>query len=136
MEHVPEGLIQELEFRTSRSGGSGGQHVNKVATKVELVFNIMQSAVLSDTQKLKLTERLANRLDKSGNLHVVSQESRSQLFNRETAIEKFLTVIGRALLVPKTRKPTRIPKSIIAKRLDQKKRTAEKKSARRRPFTD
>ncbi|WP_129714464.1 alternative ribosome rescue aminoacyl-tRNA hydrolase ArfB [Pedobacter sp. SYP-B3415] len=136
MEQVPEAILQEIQFKTSRSSGSGGQHVNKVSTKVELIFNLEGSVALSATQKERLRLRLAHRLDKEGNLHVVSQESRSQLANKETAVEKFLNMISRALIVPATRKPTRIPKAVIARRLDYKKRTADKKSTRRKPSID
>lgn len=133
---VKEDLMKEITFKTSRSGGKGGQHVNKVSTKVELIFNIGNSTLFSDTQKLLLIEKLSRKLDSEGNLHIVSQEDRSQLANKENAIEKTLITLKKALHVQKKRKPTKIPKSIIEKRLNTKLVTSSKKENRKRPELD
>lgn len=122
-----------LTFKTSRSGGKGGQHVNKVSSKVEVVLHIPSAAFLSDEEKALLMTRLAHRLDTNGNLHVIAQEDRSQLVNKETAVEKLLAILEKALKVDKPRKPTKIPRSVIRKRLENKHSTALKKEMRKRP---
>ncbi len=128
-----DNLLKEVTFKTSRSGGSGGQNVNKVSTKVELIFNIANSIVFTDAQKVLLTEKLAGKLDSEGNLHVVSQEDRSQLSNKENAIEKTIVMLTKALLVQKKRKPTKVPKSVIQKRLANKSVNSLKKDNRKKP---
>jgi len=127
-----EELIKEVIFKTSRSGGKGGQHVNKVSSKVELVFNIENSSILSDEQKGLLQERLTNRLDSEGNIHIVSQEDRSQLLNKQRTLIKFVDLITKCLHVQKKRKPTKIPKAVIEKRLTNKLLTSQKKKDRKR----
>ena len=126
-------LLEHVIFKTSRSGGKGGQHVNKVSSKVEVILNIPAATFLSDDEKVLMTNRLAHRLDKDGNLHVIAQEDRSQLANKETAIEKLQLLIVSTLKVEKPRKPTKVPKAIIRKRLDNKHSTALKKEMRKRP---
>lgn len=133
---VKEDFIKEVTFRTSRSGGKGGQNVNKVSTKVELVFNISGSLLFSDAEKSLLAEKLEGKLDSEGNLHVVSQKDRSQLANKENAIEKALIILAKALHVQKKRKPTKVPKSVVEKRLDSKSETSAKKESRKRPPLD
>ncbi len=133
---MKEDFIKEITFKTSRSGGKGGQNVNKVSTKVELIFNIDHSALFSDTEKLLLVDKLSGKLDSEGNLHVVSQKDRSQLANKENAIEKAIIMLSKALHVPKKRKPTKIPKSVIQKRLDSKLVISVKKERRKRPDLD
>lgn len=133
---VKEDFIKEVTFRTSRSGGKGGQNVNKVSTKVELVFNISGSLLFSDAEKSLLAEKLEGKLDSEGNLHVVSQKDRSQLANKENAIEKALIILAKALHVQKKRKPTKVPKSVVEKRLDSKSATSAKKESRKRPPLD
>ena len=122
-----------LTFKTSRSGGKGGQHVNKVSSKVEVVLHIPSAAFLPDEARALLMTRLAHRLDTNGNLHVIAQEDRSQLVNKETAVEKLLAILEKALKVDKPRKPTKIPRSVIRKRLENKHSTALKKEMRKRP---
>ncbi|MGF1925818.1 MAG: alternative ribosome rescue aminoacyl-tRNA hydrolase ArfB [Bacteroidia bacterium] len=129
-------LIKEVNFKTSRSGGKGGQNVNKVSTKVEVVFNISKSLLFTEAEKLILTEKLAARLDSDGNMHVVSQAHRSQLDNKEDAITKTIKILTKLLQVPKKRKPTKVPKSIIAKRLAGKSIRSIKKESRKRPIID
>lgn len=130
---VKEDLIKEITFKTSRSGGKGGQNVNKVSTKVELIFNINNSAFFSDAEKLLLAEKLEGKLDSEGNLHIVSQKDRSQLANKEDAIEKTLIILTKALHIQKKRKPTKIPKSVIEKRLENKSVQSVKKESRKKP---
>ena len=127
-----EELIKEVIFKTSRSGGKGGQHVNKVSSKVELVFNIENSSILFDEQKGLLQERLTNRLDSEGNIHIVSQEDRSQLLNKQRTLIKFVDLLTKCLHVQKKRKPTKIPKAVIEKRLTNKLLTSQKKKDRKR----
>lgn len=131
-----EELTKELTFKTSRSGGKGGQNVNKVSSKVELIFNIQQSIFFTEEQKNLLTERLAGRLDTEGNLHIISQEDRSQLLNKQRTILKLVDLLTRSLHVQKKRKPTKTPKSVIEKRLSNKSVIASKKENRKRPSID
>lgn len=126
-------LLENVTFKTSRSGGKGGQHVNKVSSKAEVILNIPAAAFLSDEEKTLLMSRLAHRLDTGGNLHVIAQEDRSQLANKETAIEKLEILIANALKIEKPRKATKVPKAVIRKRLENKQSTALKKEMRKRP---
>ena len=126
-----EEILRSAVFKTSRSGGKGGQNVNKVSSKVELVFDIENFAFFSEEQKTLLKERLQNRLDSEGLLHIVSQEDRSQLLNKEKTIAKLIDLLKRSLIVQKKRKPTKIPKGVIEKRLKNKASTAEKKKNRK-----
>ena len=126
-------LLKELIFKTSRSGGKGGQNVNKVSSKVEIIFNVMNSALLSQDQKALIVEKLTNRLDSEGNLHVVSQEDRSQFLNKQRSVAKLLNLLAQALLVQKKRKPTLVPASVVRKRLTNKAVHGQKKANRSRP---
>ena len=126
-------ILKIVVFKTSRSGGSGGQHVNKVSTKVELIFDIEKASFFTDEEKLRLKERLISRLDNEGLLHVVSQEERSQLLNKQRATLKLLAILKSGLQVPRKRKPTRIPRAVKEKRLTNKSILARKKEARKRP---
>jgi len=128
-----EELAKEVVVKTSRSGGKGGQNVNKVSSKVELIFNIANSAFFNDEQKILLQERLASRLDAEGNLHMVSQEERSQLLNKQRALLKLNNLLSKSLWVQKKRKPTKIPRSVIEKRLQNKSARSEKKKSRKSP---
>ena len=131
-----EELIKELTFKTSRSGGKGGQNVNKVSSKVELIFNPQNSLLFTDDEKVLLLERLVNRLDNEGNLHIVSQEDRSQLLNKQRTVIKLVKLLTQCLQVEKKRKPTKIPKAVIAKRLNNKAIISSKKENRKKPGFD
>lgn len=126
-------LLKSVIFKTSRSGGKGGQNVNKVSTKVELVINIAENPIFSEKQKELLLEKLANRLDTEGNLHVVSQEDRSQLLNKERTIIKLMDILKKALHQPKKRKATKPTKASKEARLLSKQSKAFKKENRKKP---
>lgn len=128
-----DALIQELTFKAVRSSGAGGQHVNKVSSKIELAFNLSESLVLSDLQKERLLKKLSSRLTKDHVLILQSDESRSQHKNKELAIKRFLDLIESGLKVPKKRIPTKIPKSVIKKRLKSKRKLSDKKANRKKP---
>lgn len=126
-------ILQELTFKAIRSSGSGGQHVNKVSSKVELTFNLKESSVFNDVQKNRLLFKLKNRLTKDGILILQCGESRSQHKNKEIIVKRFIEILKNALKVPKKRRPTKIPKSVIKKRLKQKRHLSEKKAGRKKP---
>ncbi|HJP63811.1 MAG TPA: alternative ribosome rescue aminoacyl-tRNA hydrolase ArfB, partial [Mucilaginibacter sp.] len=109
-------LQKEVIYKTSRSGGKGGQNVNKVSTKVELLFDIERSALFSDDEKQHLLAKLQSRLNRDGHLQVMSEEERSQYLNKERAIEKLLLILTKALHQPKKRKATKPSKAMIAAR--------------------
>lgn len=131
-----DALILELRFKAVRSSGSGGQHVNKVASKVELSFNLPKSEVLSDLQKKRLLNKLDHRLTKDQIFILQCDESRSQHRNKELVIKRFLDLIKDGLKVPKKRIPTKISKSAIRKRLKSKRQLSDKKANRRKPEVD
>ncbi len=120
----------ELSFRTSRSGGPGGQNVNKVESKVELLFDVRNSASLTDKERHIIFDRLGNKIDSDGILHISSQISRSQLENREIVVSQFIRVLRIALKPVKKRVPTRPTKTSREKRLKKKKITGERKKMR------
>ncbi|MFH2095675.1 MAG: alternative ribosome rescue aminoacyl-tRNA hydrolase ArfB [Bacteroidota bacterium] len=127
---------QEFIFRTSRSSGPGGQHVNKTSTKVELRFNVSESRLLSVNEKQIIMEKLAGRISNEGFLIITSQSERSQLLNKEKTIEKFYSLLEKALKPVKKRKAIKLPEALKEKRLQEKKIKAEKKSLRKNPETD
>jgi len=128
-----EAILHELTFKAIRSSGSGGQHVNKVSSKVELTFNLSESLLFDDDQKERLLSKLQHRLTKEGVLILQCGESRSQHKNKEIIIKRFLVLIKDTLKVPKKRKPTKVPKSVIKKRLKSKRKQSEKKVNRQKP---
>ena len=125
---IPE---TDVTFTTARSSGPGGQHVNKTETKVTLIFDLDGTTALDERQKDQVRERLASRVSKSGALRVSSQRHRSQKANRDATIERFATLLGEALTPQRQRKPTRVPPKAKKLRLEEKRRTAEKKKGRR-----
>ncbi|MFD2725051.1 alternative ribosome rescue aminoacyl-tRNA hydrolase ArfB [Hyunsoonleella rubra] len=131
-----EALIKELGFKGIKSSGSGGQHVNKTASKVELTFNLLESSVLKDAQKELLQKRLQSRLTKENVLILQCGESRSQYRNKEIVTQRFLGLMRANLVEEKERIPTKTPKSVIKKRLKNKRKQAEKKANRKRPDVD
>ena len=124
---IPE---DELRFTASRSGGPGGQQVNKQSTRVTLWFDVANSESLSAAQKRRVFERLATRINKRGILRVVSQKTRSQALNRIAAMERFADLVRTALKRSKRRKPTRIPASVRQRRLEEKSRRGRLKRDR------
>jgi len=129
-----EQLIKELNFKAIRSSGPGGQHANKVSSKIELTFDLEASVALSDNEKLVLFKKIANRLTKDNLLILFCDESRSQHKNKEIAKNRFVEIIKKGLVIPKKRKATKPSKASVRKRLDSKKKTSEKKTSRKKPF--
>lgn len=125
----------ELHFSASRSSGPGGQHVNKVSTKMELRFHVASSALLSEEEKELIAEKLANRINAAGELVLVSQSERSQIQNKEKVTEKFYTLVVRALTPRKKRKVTKPSRASREERLEIKRQLSEKKERRRSPGT-
>ncbi|HVX87584.1 MAG TPA: alternative ribosome rescue aminoacyl-tRNA hydrolase ArfB [Gemmatimonadales bacterium] len=123
---------QELTYRATRSGGPGGQHVNKTSSRVELTWSVATTTALGPELRARALQRLANRLDGDGVLRLVSDRTRSQLLNKEDVTERFAEVLRAALTLPKARKATKVSKAVKARRLDAKKRHGAKKADRRR----
>lgn len=125
-------LIKECIFKTSRSGGAGGQNVNKVESKVELWFNISESEKLTEEEKMILLYKLHKKLEKETTIHLQEQSERTQLKNKDLVKDKFYKLILQGFKVSKTRKPTKVSKAVKAKRLDNKKAKSETKQLRRK----
>ena len=126
-------LLSEIKFKAVRSSGAGGQNVNKVSSKVVLTFDLANSKAFSDEEKILLEQKLTNRLSSESVLILNCDEDRSQLKNKEIIVKRFLELIKNALILPKIRKSTKIPKSAIRKRLKNKKSLSEIKQNRKRP---
>ena len=122
--------LSEVEFRASRSSGPGGQHANVTASRVEAVFEIANSAALTDEQKRRLASRHGERVT------AIAQDARSQARNRELALERLREKLAAGLEVPRDRHPTRPSRAARERRLETKRRTAERKRARRQPPID
>jgi ribosome-associated protein len=138
LEITPELLVplHELDYRATRSGGPGGQHVNTSSTRIELWWNVRSSLALSEDQRARLLERLSNRLDGMGRLRVVASDSRSQLRNRDAATERLRELVATALVVRKPRKRTKPSRAAKAARLERKRRRSALKRDRRTPPHD
>ena len=126
----------ELDVKATRSSGAGGQHVNKTSSRIEIVWNVRDSRVLTDEQRSMLMERLASRISTDGAIRIVASEMRSQKQNRERAEIRLAETITRALTPRKKRKPTRRPRSADEARLASKKLQSKKKRDRRRDTAD
>ena len=121
----------ELQYRASRAGGAGGQHVNTSSTRIELLWNLATSQALDEAARARVSTKLASRLDGEGNLRVVSSARRSQAQNREAAEERLAELVRGALAVPRRRKPTRPTRAAKEARLGQKRKRSETKRQRR-----
>ena len=126
---------EEVRFATSRSSGPGGQNVNKVETRVTLLFDLDASSSFDAAQKGRIRRRLASRINRAGLLRVTSQRHRTQAANRQAAAERFVELLTAALARRKTRRPTATPAAAKRRRLEDKKRRAKLKETRRLPET-
>ncbi len=131
-----ERILQELNFQAIRSSGAGGQHVNKVSSKVVLHFNLDTSLGLTPKEKARIVQKLAHRLTKENILLLQCEESRSQHKNKELVIKRFFKLLSDSLKVPKKRKKTKPTKAAVEKRLQSKRKAALKKISRKRPDAD
>jgi ribosome-associated protein len=129
-------VLSEVKYKALRSSGAGGQNVNKVSSKVVLTFDLQNSQAFSDEEKLLLETNLQNRLTADLILILNCDEDRSQFKNKEIVTKRFLDIIKKGLYVPKERKPTKIPKAVIRKRIKDKKNISEIKQSRRKPNLD
>lgn len=125
---------KELSFKTSRSSGAGGQNVNKVETSVTVLWKVMASELFNDAQKALIQEKLKNRINADGFLFLTVSESRTQLMNKNKAIEKITEIVNKALIIPKKRTATKPSRAQKQKRLDSKKKLSDKKENRRFKF--
>ncbi|RFZ85641.1 aminoacyl-tRNA hydrolase [Mucilaginibacter terrenus] len=127
-------LQKEVSYKTSRSGGKGGQNVNKVSTKVELLFDVNASALFTDEEKALINQKLQSRFNKDGLVQVVCDEERSQFLNKEIALERLVVLLTTALIRPKVRKAVKVSRAAKLARLDNKKAHSDKKAGRRNNF--
>lgn len=123
----------ELSWSASRASGPGGQHVNKTSSRVTLAWSVVESAVLDETQRARLLEKLAARLTQSGVLQIHAEDARSQLRNREIAAERLAELVAAALRRPKARRPTRPSRGVTERRLKAKKARSDRKANRKSP---
>ena len=131
-----ESILKELHFKAIRSSGAGGQHVNKVSSKIELIFDLENSSSLSDPEKELLKSKLSSKLTNQNKLVLFCDATRSQHRNKETAIKRFLELMKTNLIRPKKRRPTKPSKSSIRKNAEGKKKIAKKKALRKKPTLD
>ncbi len=127
-----EKIISELTFKAVRSSGAGGQNVNKVSSKVVLTFDLNLSQALSEEEKERLTTKLKSKLTQDNILILNCDEDRSQLKNKAIVTKRFLELITKSLVIPKKRKPTTVPKSVVEKRLKDKSVASEIKQNRKK----
>jgi ribosome-associated protein len=128
-----EKIVSELSYKAVRSSGAGGQNVNKVSSKVVLTFDLKNSKGMSDPEKVLIETKLVSRLTSDSILILTCDEDRSQFRNKEIVTKRFLDLIKKALIIPKERKPTKISKSAIRKRIKIKKIVSEIKKTRKKP---
>jgi len=131
-----QAILSEVKYKAVRSSGAGGQNVNKVSSKVVLTFDLHNSLMLSEEEKLVLETNLRHRLTSDLILILNCDEDRSQLKNKEIVTKRFLDILKKGLYVPKERKPTKIPKAAIRKRIKDKKNISDIKQSRRKPNLD
>ena len=131
--NIDRDFQREFEFQFARSGGPGGQHINKTETKVELRFHVENSTLLSDEEKSLIRNKLGNKINDEGYLQIFVQEYRSQLKNKETAQERFYELLTTALKKEKKRIRTRPTRKSVESRILNKKRQSEKKQTRSKP---
>ena len=129
-------IITELTYKAVRSSGAGGQNVNKVSSKVVLSFDLQNSQALSQEEKELISVKLSSRLTSESILILNCDEDRSQLKNKAIVTKRFLELLKNALIIPKVRKATKIPKSVIRKRIKDKKNISEVKNNRKKPNLD
>lgn len=130
---IPAG---ELTFRATRAGGPGGQHVNTSSTRIELLWDVTHSSVITEEERSRLLEKLAARLDAAGMVRVVASDRRSQAQNKDAAAERLAKIVRQALVVPRKRRATRPTAASREQRLSEKRRRSEQKRDRRRDFDD
>ncbi|MCL9806045.1 aminoacyl-tRNA hydrolase [Flavobacterium amniphilum] len=130
---VEEIILSELEYKAVRSSGAGGQNVNKVSSKVVLSFNLNISKGLTEEEKEWLIAKLGKKLSQENILLLTCEEDRSQRKNKETVTKKLFDLLQKALVKPKARKETKVPKGVKEKRLNEKKNNSEIKNSRRKP---
>lgn len=131
MDFMKDQLMPQVTYKASRSGGKGGQHVNKVSSKAELNFDFQASDLFTEEEKNRIAEKLMNRMTASKQIQVISDEERSLILNKERALEKLVVIIKNALFIQKARKKTKPKKSSIENRLKEKHQQALKKLSRR-----
>lgn len=129
-------ISPEIRFKTARSGGKGGQHVNKVETMVEAYWHIEKSSLIPEEQKAWLKEKLSNKITSDGFLLLKSQSERTQLGNKEDVVKKMNQLVNKALIKPKLRKATKPSKESKEKRIEAKKKTSAVKHLRKKPAHD
>jgi ribosome-associated protein len=129
-------LQKEITYKTSRSGGKGGQNVNKVSSKVELLFSVDNSALFNNEEKELINLKLQSRFNKDGLIQVICDEERSQYLNKEKAVERLVILLTRALHQPKIRKATKVSKAAKMARLENKRLNAAKKVNRKNTFEE
>src|ERR1700749_2217349 len=129
-------IQKEITYKTSRSGGKGGQNVNKVSSKVELLFSVDNSLLFTEEEKALLNDKLQSRFNKDGLVQVICDEERSQYLNKEKAIERLIVLLTRALHKPKVRKATKVSKAAKAARLANKRLNSAKKEGRKKGFEE